>query len=360
MPANETVGANESNVPVGALERDIADIARQLGVRSVRASIVELATMNLGLVWSFADQAPSPADSSFSTTPSSFSGLFDMLPGESLVRRLSPRRWAFAWRLDGDRAVFGEAHFVERRDELGRTDTALLRLVCDSGIRSIAVLDRDDADSPEAADHMGPVPADRRVRSRATARDRAVLGCAVLATLLAGWLALGMLPQWQRSSAAQTERIGQLTRRADATVSNRLAAALATGDYGEVQSELASMQSLGYFAEAVVTNARHRVVASAGPVVGQPIGSEIDPDHVPGRHRLPLLIGSQTQGNVWLDEPLPAQTEEGGAAPALSLAAATFALSALGATLLLLRVRAFEAGLDRLVRLVRQWRKRDG
>ncbi len=351
MPATEIGDAAEPKVLASALARDIADTARRMGVRSVRASIVDLATMNLGLAWNFADSTPSLADSTFSTTPSSFSGLFDTLPGESLVRRLSPRRWAFAWRLDAEQAVFGEAHFVERQDELGPTETTLLRLVCDSGIRSISVPDKDDDDK------LRPQP-ERSARARATGVDHVLLGCAALAAVLSGWLLLATLPQWRHSLEGQAERIGRLEQRADATVSNRLAVALATGDYGEVQTELASLQSLGYFGEALVSNARHRVVASAGSVVGQPIGSEIDPQRVQGQRRLPLLIGSQVQGDAWLAEP-PLPPLARGDSSTSALAAGALAASALTTVLLLGRLLAPSAWRARLSRLGEGLRKRN-
>lgn len=58
MPATEIGDADEPKVLASALARNIADTARRLGVRSVRASIVDLTTMSLGLAWSLAGGMP--------------------------------------------------------------------------------------------------------------------------------------------------------------------------------------------------------------------------------------------------------------------------------------------------------------
>lgn len=351
MPVNAIAGeAGKLEVLAISLARDIADTTRVLGVRSVRASIVDLETMNLSLAWSFADSMPLPTDSTFSTTPSSFAGLFAAQPGETFVRKLSPRRWAFAWRLDVDQAVFGEAHFFDRRDELGANETALLRLVCDSGIRSTAMSDREDAES--TADHIEQVVplVDSRAGARRTWLEHALLGLALLASVLAGWMLLETLPQWQRNLSAHAESVEQLERRADSTVSMRLAVALTTGDYGEVQSELTALKSLGYFEDALVTNAKRRVVASVGQASGQVIGSEIDPAGVNGRRRLPLLMGSQDQGNAWITEPPRAPQAEDMTAAVVSAIAAFTASALVALVLLLRRIRAARAWIGRLSR----------
>lgn len=289
-----------------ALSRDIAATGRLLGVTSVRASIVDLATMTLGSTWSLASPTD-PADrtdSVFASASSTFSELADIGTEEMLLRRLSPRRWAFAWRLDEGRAVVGEAQFRDRREALDATTGASLRLLCNAGIRSrtpTAAL----VPAPAIGDELSWPQVDRRAKPKPPRSDLALFGFAAAALVLSGLLLLFLLPRWQEAHTAQAERLEQLVTRGDRTAAQGLALAMASGDYGDVQSELQAFASLGYFSDAVVTNTRGRVVAMVGAPNGQAMGAALLPELERRLRKTPLAVGSQDYGSLWV----PAATE---------------------------------------------------
>lgn len=290
-----------------ALSRDIASTGRLLGVASVRASIVDLSTMTLGSTWTLAAQAEAPergGDSVFAGASSTFSELADIGTEEMLLRRLSPRRWAFAWRLDEGRAVVGEAQFRERRETLDATTGASLRLLCNAGIRSRSLAAAGPAGGAlvpaSVGDELTWPQVERRARPKPSRSDITLLGISVAGVVLSGLLLLFLLPRWQEAHDAQATRVEQLVARGDRTAAQGLALAMASGDYGDVQSELQAFASLGYFSDALVTNTRQRVVAMVGAPNGQAMGAALLPELERRHRRLPLAVGSQEYGALWL------------------------------------------------------------
>lgn len=297
-----------------ALTRDIAATGRLLGVSSVRASVVDLATMTLGSTWTLASQADTPdraTDSVFANAASTFNELADIGTEEMLLRRLSPRRWAFAWRLDEARAVVGEAQFRDRREQLDATTGASLRLLCNAGIRSRALPAPLAGGSGGGSGGGAMVAAavgdqltwpqiDRRAPPKRSRADLTLLGIALAGVVLSGLLLLVLLPRWQDAQDSQASRLEQLEARGDRTAAQGLALAMASGDYGDVQSELQAFASLGYFSDALVTNTRQRVVAMVGSPQGQTMGAALLPELEHRHRRLPLAVGSQEYGALWL------------------------------------------------------------
>ena len=155
-----------------------------------------------------------------------------------------------------------------------------------------------------------------------------------LSALLALWLAVFALPSASDQLAAQQREAARLQATADKTVAEQLAAALATGDYGDLQSHLSSFHALGYFPRAVVLNARQCVVASIGMGAEVVIGAAAPASLSAAAKAMPLLRGSEQLGQL-LTVGKPAEPPRGTLqaqwAPALASA-----LAALGARTILL------------------------
>src|SRR5262249_54758951 len=135
---------------------------------------------------------------------------------EMLMQRLSPGRWAYAWRQDDAHAVVAEVQYRERRDVASEIDVAMLRLLCSAKIRA-----GDDDESPAAA-LPGPLQVWPHVERRAPARPSPVGRVAALLTLLCALIA-GAAAVWLAPRASDAAREAQahaaaLARQADATM----------------------------------------------------------------------------------------------------------------------------------------------
>ena len=85
----------------------------------------------------------------------------------------------------------------------------------------------------------------------------------------------GILYALLHASASLRLESAQLQAKADATMTQMVGKALAEGDYGEVQAELASFAALKYFESALVVNKRGRVIAATGPIHGIRMGDPL-------------------------------------------------------------------------------------
>ena len=97
----------------------------------------------------------------------------------------------------------------------------------------------------------------------------------VLAVLVLGLVVAGILLPLRQSSTSMRMELAQVQAQTDATMTQVVGNALAEGDYGEVQAELASFEALKYFESALVTNKRGRVIAAAGPIRGVRMGDPL-------------------------------------------------------------------------------------
>ena len=258
-----------------------------------------------------------------------------------MVQRLSPRRWVFAWRIDERRVVMAMAHFLDGRIELEPTDSAMVRLVCDAGIHagsgqgSAAAA----ATSDLASEPVGLVwpKVERRRQVVPKWMSWPALALCVGSALLAAWLAVVSVPQARTEVQARQADIERLQSMADGTVTRSVASALATGDYGEVQTALSGFAQLGYFDHAVVLNASARVVAQVGQVPGARIGDALGPEALGQAQSVDLVLGSESSGKLLILRP-PARLEHSLALPTMQLlAGAALAASALAAGLIAAR-----------------------
>ena len=223
------------------------------------------------------------------------------------------------------------------------TDTALVRLICDTGIRARQT----EGDSPRAR----PMPAsaardhphlqwpevDRRQAPQVALSTRAGVLLMALSAMLALWLTVFVAPRARDEALALQTEVQRLQTMGSKSMLSTLAASLATGDYGELQATLANYGALGYFETAVITNARQRVVAVVGSVADVRIGDGIPPALAKGSEAQELSLGNERYGQLLMaGASMPKVVT--GASRLVSIAAALAGITALcGVLLLVLR-----------------------
>ncbi|OGB06331.1 MAG: hypothetical protein A3E25_00275 [Burkholderiales bacterium RIFCSPHIGHO2_12_FULL_69_20] len=335
--------ALQADLPLpSTLPQDIARSFEQLGVIAFRASIVNIDSLAFQAAWTISEHGEvadspvdRPLDSSFPAATAAINLLAESAEDETLVHRLSPRRWGLAWRLDDLRVVLSEVQFHARRDVVGDADKTLLRLICgvampaQGGVASAAAVRADSL--AEAA------PGTDRPASTAWLVWFG-LGLALIGALLAGGLVLTTVPELRRQLAERETQLTQARALADKTLARGMATALATGDYGDVQTALGGFAALGYFDGAAVINQRQRVVALSGGTDPLRIGDAVPPAVQSSAQVVALVLGSDRLGQL-LILPAPAPPAAAGLPRQLVPLAAGAALAAAGAALALLLER---------------------
>ena len=261
------------------LLRDLTVMLAQLGIESIRTSLVDLASMGYRPAWSittcgeFTDNlGTQEGDSPLPWADSLVAQLDDLQPEHTLVVKLSPRYWGFAWRSDNRQAGVAAVLYRDAHREHDDAHNALVRLVCDIGIRAHEQAELSTA-RPQAVWPM--IERRRNAQARSASKLKRLLAIAGSAVLLTSTLTVAAMT-FERAATLQAEGT-RLQLLAEGTMTQALSAALATGDYGEVQAALSTFSSLGYFKGAVVTNARQRVISTAGEVGDARIGDSLRP-----------------------------------------------------------------------------------
>ena len=189
------------------------------------------------------------------------------------------------------------ARYRDWHDVHSDVHTALVRLVCDTGIRAGQVAAPAPGDTQPEAQMVWPA-VERRSKlpaGKTSPRTKWLMAGGGLLALLLVWAAT--LATLGRADALQAEakRLQAIT---DSTMTHSLSAALATGDYGDVQAALSSFSSLGYFEGAVVTNARQRIISTAGTVTSARIGEPLPLTPSGSARVLDLTQGSVRHGQL--------------------------------------------------------------
>ena len=329
------------------LARDMSLMFGQLGVASVRASVVDMESMAFQSAWSVTEKGEvgedflgKGLDSTFPAAMATIAQMGVAPPEQTVVRKLNPRHWAFAWRIDERLVAVAEARYRDQRDMMSPSDTALVRLICDTGIRARLT----DGDAPRAR----PLPAsaarehphlqwpevDRRQAPQVALSTRIGVLLMVLSALLALWLTVFVAPRARDEALALQAEVTRLQAMGSKSMLNTLATTLSTGDYGELQASLAAYGSLGYFQNAVVTNARQRVVAMVGTVPDTRIGDGVPPALARSTEALDLTLGAERYGQLLVQgAALPVASTN--ASRLVSIATALVCLSALSGVLML-------------------------
>lgn len=341
-PFEDSTPAAATPLPI-ALTQDIARSFRQVGVASFRASVVNVDSMTFQAAWTISEhgevtdnQVDRPLDSSFPAATAAINLLAHASDDETLLHKLSPRRWGVAWRLDDPMVVLAEAQFHERRDAISESDKILLRLVCSAAMRPggtpvLAGMEAATAMAWPGAEPLSPAP------PRLLSRLAVVLMACSAAVLL--WIAAAALPELRRSNGVRDAQLAKLQSLADKTLVRGIGTAMASGDYGDVQTVLSSYSSLGYFDGAAVVNVRQRVVALSGRTDQMRIGDPVSPEVQRTAQTIELALGADRLGQL-LVVPAPAALQPGGLpswSPGLAWAAALAALGALAAALAAMR-----------------------
>ena len=338
--ANDALGAEAASMaPV--LLRDMTLMLSQLGIESIRASLVDLESATYRPAWSITERGETSdnpcihgGDGPLPWAEGMIAKLDEVQPEHTLVQKLSPRYWGFAWRYDDHRAAVAAVLYRDWRDEHSDAHNALVRLVCDIGIRA-----QETAPPGRAGDHLPlgwpAVERRRQAQAGAASKRKHLLARAAAAFVLAATLALAALT-FERATTLAAE-MARLQAMADSSMTLGLSAALATGDYGEVQAALSSFSSLGYFKGAVVTNARQRVISTAGVAGEARIGDNLPPSVSQIARSQDLVQGSVRHGQLLI---LGANAPVApGTSLRLALAAVMLGCTAIGAAAALFFVR---------------------
>ena len=186
-----------------ALLCDAARVLHQLGLKSVRGAVVDMPSGAFHPGWSMIDSSVQGNGLDYALAGLRLIGASSMLrqldeasdDSATVFLRHSPRHWSFGWRIDDTRAVVAEARYHDARAMLCEIDTALVRLLCDTGMlaRQVSAAQPDAADgpSPAALPVMAlPVPVVAPVqsrRARSAAMALAGLAAAALVVALSVW-----------------------------------------------------------------------------------------------------------------------------------------------------------------------------
>ena len=299
---DSTSTATATPLPV-TLAQDIARSFRQIGVASFRASVVNVDSMSFQAAWTISEtgevtdnQVDRPLDSSFPAATAAINLLAHASDDETLLHKLSPRRWGIAWRLEDPCVVLAEAQFHERRDAISEADKMVLRLVCSAALRpggGAAASGLTEAGAGmvwPGADVLAPQPP--RLAARLTV---VLVACTALMAL---WTTAAALPELRRSTVQREVQLTRLQALADKTLVRGIGAAMGTGDYGDVQTALSSYSSLGYFDGAAVVNVRQRVVALSGRTDQLRIGDPVPEDTLRTAQAIELAVGAERLGQL--------------------------------------------------------------
>jgi hypothetical protein len=339
--AASSIGSGDTGEPLAPLlSRDVALMFDRLGVQSLRVSVVHLESATHQSQWSIIDQGEASTDPADRRPGVAFPGAAAMIAqlgrmpiAHTEVKKLSPRLWAFAWRIDDARGAIASVRYREPHELHSEADTAFMRLTCDYGIHDALI------GTPHATTDTLVWPAVERRRGVNNSRATWISLLLVAASaLLALWLSLAVVPGIRDDAAALREQAARLHAMADATMRSKLSAVLATGDYGDVQTLLSSFESLGYFQGAAVTNVRQRVIAAAGSIADLRIGDELPQTVANGASAVDLAQGSQRYGQLLTVGRAPINAPDGGLL-AIRIGVALAGLSAaIAAVLLVLRL----------------------
>ena len=309
---------------------DYSLLCDAFGVHSLRATLVDLGPMRCSHAWRITEagvmvkeSTEHEPDRSFPTAMATIVQLSPVGPAHTHKRELDPLCWAFAWLVGERHVAVVEAQYRMARSDHGDADVAMVRQICDAVVRTPLASAHGAASQcaprpvgsfVEMASSFRPALAAARLASRPASLPEALTGGSlgrsswlglsqrtVWVVLALGLVLAGMLIALQQSAKSLRADSAQLQTKADATMKQMVGKALAEGDYGEVQAELASFSSLNYFDSALVTNARGRVIAAIGPIQGIRMGDPLAAAAAGGARVIDLNQGAGLSGKllVW-------------------------------------------------------------
>jgi hypothetical protein len=313
-----------------ALAQDTQRVFQQLGVQTLRVSLLDGHSFDAQSSCAIDEQGQvqesdlqRPSDSVFPGGAAHLAELMQASDVVTSVRKLSPRQWLLAWRLQDGHAVVVDAKFHDKCDVLSEADQAVIRLVCNTSFGRLRDHSADLTDNKHTMALVWP-QVERRARNTPTAAGWLPLGLAAATWLGSVVLMFVAVPQaMQNLQALHTEHKALQ----EGTMTRGLSAALATGDYGEVQLALQTFYDLGQVESAVVTNEKQRAVALVGGVKNQRIGEPVVPGYATAASALRLATGSQQHGQLLYQ--LPARADSNGSGTLLWWGAAWVLLTSL-------------------------------
>jgi hypothetical protein len=288
---------------VDSHHRDHAPLWRLAGIESCRAATLDLVSLMLDTGHWVSDGVEAPGEPAERRLEASFPGLQDKLlmlddsPQQLVTHRLSPRRWAFAWRTGPRSGILALVRFRDGKPEPSESETLLVRVVCEAWFS--ASLSASAAQAGQL-DDGGWTGVDRRSSQPQSKGFWLRAGLFAGSALLALWMATGGVDLMATESQQHRLTSERLAALGDKTLATKVGQVLAGGDYGEVQETLSTFSALGYFTGALVLNPRGQVVAIAGAVGDQRIGVARASNTLVGGHVVPLGQDGQNWGQLVL------------------------------------------------------------
>jgi hypothetical protein len=265
--------------------------------RKVRGALIDQQSLECKVTWSVADCAIVAEDRSergWNTAGPGFAKVVEQLSqaaiGEVSVKQVGLQRCLYFWRIRPGVIVVAEVSGVGRLPA-SDVEPALVKEICSAAmkVRETAAL--------RAREAARTASSSADVRSRSARSLWIKAGWACVASLLAcaafgGWL-----------FAKTSLDILHVRTLMDAAVLRSLSLALAKSDYGEVQEMLSTYGDSGYFSQAAVSNAKQRVIATAGNWPNVQIGEPV-PDQVARvAETFDLRLGSESLGQLLVPQP---------------------------------------------------------
>lgn len=263
-PASTAPAVRQDRIDHGALWRQVeAETARVVLLDLERCAILSGRMMNAARDRRAFVVPDSPLDRLFPRADAMVRRWAEQLPpepGPLQVHKLSPRHWAYFWRLGPKVAMLAIVRHRYGRGAVAAGDAAAIQLLCEHWLAP------DLHAMAEARMELKRAQrADTRTRAAARRELRAGLGVTALVVACGGWLVAGGAsappPDPHAPTLGEQQRLARLS---DESLQRSLARALAAHDAVAVQLALDDHLGLGHFPAAVVLDASAQVVARSG------------------------------------------------------------------------------------------------
>ncbi|MEY4417363.1 MAG: hypothetical protein RIQ53_4656, partial [Pseudomonadota bacterium] len=149
-PAAAGTGAALAAAPL--LDRELQRLLARQGIEACQLALVELDTLGCSLRWQLDARGRTRhgrGEGGLSAAGlNAVTAIGRTADEQPQLRRLSPRRWSLAWRVDALQAIHAELQFGQNRARLDPQDALPLQLMCAAALRHAASRVAPEADGP--------------------------------------------------------------------------------------------------------------------------------------------------------------------------------------------------------------------
>ena len=269
--------------------------------RKVRAAVIDLQSRECKESWSIADRAIVAEDRSergWNTASPGFAKVVEHLSetaiGEVSVKQVGLQRCLYFWRIEPERIIVAEVSSLGRLP-VSDVEPALVKEICSAAMKVHQTAALRAREAASTGSSTGSPGVDVPPRSAHLLWVRAGWACAVsllVCAAFSGWL-----------FAKTSLEILHVRTLMDVAVLRSLSLALAKSDYAEVQEMLSTYGDSGYFSQAAVSNAKQRVIATAGNWSNVQIGEPVPDQIARAAEAFDLRIGTESFGQLLIPQP---------------------------------------------------------